>query len=198
MSSEESRYAILKAAIEAFSTKGFDGTSIRDVALAANVNHAIIRYHFGSKDDLWLAVFQYLLLETANLRINTPFRTDAPDLKSELRIFVRSRVEHIAHQPQLLKIILLEVIDGGPRFTQIDVLMRRFFKETLKIIEEMSVAGVVRNFNGKDLFFVMPMLIGGRFLYSNAGQDFDGNEIGIDDAIDAHTDVIMEMIYKGD
>lgn len=197
MSSEESRHAILKAAIEAFSTKGFDGTSIRDVALAAKVNHAIIRYHFGSKDDLWLEVFQYLLLETGNLRISTPFHTDASDLRLELRKFVRSRVQHIAHHPQLLKIILLELIDGGPRFTQIDILMRRFFSETLNIIEEMRIAGVTRDFNGKDLFFIMPMLIGGRFLYSNSNQDFDGNKIAIDDAIDAHTDVIMEMIYKG-
>ena len=115
----------------------------------------------------------------------------------ELRKFVRSRVKHVAHHLQLLKIILLELINGGPRFTQIDTLMHGFFSETLNIIAEMQDAGVARDFNNKDLFFVMPMLIGGRFLYSNADKDFDGKPIDVDAAIEAHTDVIMKMVYTG-
>jgi len=197
MASEESRNSILKAAINAFSTKGFDGASIRDIAQEAKVNHAIIRYHFGSKDDLWMAVFQHLLLETANLRKSSPFNKAATDLKSELEKFVRTRVEHVVHQPQLLKIILLELIDGGPRFAQIDMLMRMFFAETLNIVQDMQQAGVVKDFNNKDLFFVIPTIIGIRGIYPNLDKDFDGNTVGLEEVIRAHTDVIMKMIYKG-
>lgn len=40
------------AALKLFVEKGYDGTSIRDVADAANVNLAAISYHFGGKAGL--------------------------------------------------------------------------------------------------------------------------------------------------
>ncbi|MBS1486896.1 MAG: TetR/AcrR family transcriptional regulator [Bacteroidetes bacterium] len=43
---------ILSAAQELFEEKGLDGASVRDIAHKANVNVALINYHFGSKDAL--------------------------------------------------------------------------------------------------------------------------------------------------
>jgi len=47
-----SKDAIVKAAISLFNTKGFDGTSIRDIAGKANVNVATISYYFQNKEGL--------------------------------------------------------------------------------------------------------------------------------------------------
>ncbi len=196
MSSEESKVAILKAAVEGFSTKGFSGVSIRDVANEAGVNHAIIRYHYGSKEDLWMAVFQHLLQQTVHLRNTATFNKDAKDLETEFRNLVRSRVEHVAYHPQLLKLILLELIEGGSRFTQIDSMMRIFYQVSLITIQLLQDVGVMRNLNKKDFLFLLPTLFGSRFLYPNADTDFDGNPIDIEDAIDAHTELVMKMVYK--
>ena len=43
---------ILSAAQELFEERGFNGTSVRDIATKADVNVALINYHFGSKDSL--------------------------------------------------------------------------------------------------------------------------------------------------
>ncbi|MFT3825954.1 MAG: TetR family transcriptional regulator [Chitinophagaceae bacterium] len=43
---------ILAAAEQLFAEKGFDGTSVRDIAHEANVNLAMISYYFGSKEKL--------------------------------------------------------------------------------------------------------------------------------------------------
>ncbi|MBN1783710.1 MAG: TetR/AcrR family transcriptional regulator [Alphaproteobacteria bacterium] len=48
---------ILKTASKLFSQKGFDGTSIRDIATKSGVNIAAISYHFGSKENLFFQVF---------------------------------------------------------------------------------------------------------------------------------------------
>jgi AcrR family transcriptional regulator len=40
---------IIETAIELFAEKGFEGTSIRDLATKADVNVAMINYYFGSK-----------------------------------------------------------------------------------------------------------------------------------------------------
>jgi AcrR family transcriptional regulator len=44
---------IIEAAIELFAEKGFEGTSIRDLATKADVNVAMINYYFGSKEKLF-------------------------------------------------------------------------------------------------------------------------------------------------
>lgn len=43
---------ILQVAEKLFAEKGFDGTSIRDIAKKANVNIAMISYYFGSKEKM--------------------------------------------------------------------------------------------------------------------------------------------------
>ena len=49
----------MEAAEELFAEKGFDGTSVRDVAKEAGVNLAMISYYFGSKEKLMEALFRY-------------------------------------------------------------------------------------------------------------------------------------------
>ena len=44
---------ILNTALKLFCQKGFEGTSVRDIALEADVNLAMINYYFGSKEKLF-------------------------------------------------------------------------------------------------------------------------------------------------
>jgi AcrR family transcriptional regulator len=49
---------ILDASERLFARHGFDGVSIRDITQAAEVDVALVNYHFGSKRELFAAVFQ--------------------------------------------------------------------------------------------------------------------------------------------
>lgn len=53
------RETIIESAIELFSSKGFEGTSVREIAADAEVNVAMINYYFGSKDKLFESVVEY-------------------------------------------------------------------------------------------------------------------------------------------
>jgi len=48
----DTKSRILDSAEKLFGMKGFDGTSLRDITTAAEVNLAAINYHFQSKDSL--------------------------------------------------------------------------------------------------------------------------------------------------
>lgn len=48
----DKQHEILQVAEKLFSEHGFDGTSVRDIAKAANINVAMISYYFGSKEKL--------------------------------------------------------------------------------------------------------------------------------------------------
>lgn len=55
----DKRIHILEVAERLFSEKGFDGTSVRDIAGQAGVNLAMISYYFGSKEKLMTALIDH-------------------------------------------------------------------------------------------------------------------------------------------
>ena len=56
----ETGTSLLEAAKKVLHQKGYSGLSTRDVAAAAEVPLSQIHYHFGSKQGLVLALFDYL------------------------------------------------------------------------------------------------------------------------------------------
>ncbi len=60
-SADTTRAAIIAAARQRFAEKGFAGTSISTIAKTAKVNQSLIYHHFGSKQDLWIAVKVHIL-----------------------------------------------------------------------------------------------------------------------------------------
>jgi len=59
------RQALLRAAEELFSARGFDGVPIEDIAGRAGVNKALISYHFRGKRGLYAAVLESAFAEMA-------------------------------------------------------------------------------------------------------------------------------------
>lgn len=55
---ESRREALLDAAAEMFAAKGYDGTSIRDIAGAVGMLPGSLYYHFKSKEELLIAVYR--------------------------------------------------------------------------------------------------------------------------------------------
>lgn len=52
------RAAILGAAARLFAERGFTHATVRDIAAAAGADPALVKYHFGSKEALFLEVVQ--------------------------------------------------------------------------------------------------------------------------------------------
>lgn len=60
---EKTRMALIQAGLKLFGEHGFKSTTIRMLARHANANIAAIPYYFGSKDGLYLAVAEYIILQ---------------------------------------------------------------------------------------------------------------------------------------
>ena len=74
----ETGSALLEAAKKVLHQKGYSGLSTRDVAAAAGAPLSQIHYHFGSKQGLVLALFEYLnaqLLDRQNALFHDPALT---------------------------------------------------------------------------------------------------------------------------
>ena len=71
----QTKVGILEAANEVLQDQGFAGLSTRTVAAAANVPLSQIQYHFGSKDGMLLALYEYMnakLLERQHQMFDDP------------------------------------------------------------------------------------------------------------------------------
>lgn len=61
---DERRARILQATIAVLAQDGIAETTTRKIAAKAEVNQAMLRYYFGSKDDLLFAVLQEMMQQT--------------------------------------------------------------------------------------------------------------------------------------
>lgn len=57
---DATREALIGAAMVIFARDGFDAASTRAIAEQAGINQALIGYHFGGKQGLYLAVFDHI------------------------------------------------------------------------------------------------------------------------------------------
>jgi AcrR family transcriptional regulator len=57
--SVDTRGRILVAAREAFADRGFEGTTVREVATRAGVDAALVHHYFGSKQRLFVAAMEF-------------------------------------------------------------------------------------------------------------------------------------------
>src|ERR1700761_4242092 len=55
VTSAETRRRLLRAAADAFASRGYDGTRVADIAAAAGVSNGALYAHFGSKAELLVA-----------------------------------------------------------------------------------------------------------------------------------------------
>ncbi|AGS23055.1 TetR family transcriptional regulator protein [Rhizobium etli] len=60
---EIARQKMLTAALDVFGRYGFDGASTRQLTEAAGVNLQAIPYYFGSKEGLYIATAEYLMMQ---------------------------------------------------------------------------------------------------------------------------------------
>ena len=59
MDFNDKQIKIMETAELLFAEKGFSGTSVRDIAEAADVNVAMIPYYFGSKEKMLESLFNF-------------------------------------------------------------------------------------------------------------------------------------------
>ena len=64
--------AILKAAIELFMEKGYNGTATSEIAERAGVAHGTVFHHFGKKENLLLELTEATIKEIYERTANFP------------------------------------------------------------------------------------------------------------------------------
>ena len=112
-----SRDALLAAALDEFAGVGFEGASTRRIAERAEVSLALIRHHFGSKQDLWKAtateVWGAFVERLARRREGLEGVGD----RTVLRLLLREYILYFAEKPQFAR-FLVQSNHGPPELLE--------------------------------------------------------------------------------
>jgi AcrR family transcriptional regulator len=107
----DKREHIIEVAIDLFSEKGYEGTSIRDLAAQADVNIAMINYYFGSKEKLFESILQskaYYIKEKLDEIILNKSLSDIEKMDAVIesyvnRLLTQHKFQTIIHQELMLQ-----------------------------------------------------------------------------------------------
>ena len=95
--------ALLDAAAELFSTQGFRETTMRDIANAVGMLPGSIYYHYGSKDDLLLAIYETGVERIVEEFSKAVFPVDKP--WERLGVAISAHVGAITRQTPYMRVI---------------------------------------------------------------------------------------------
>ena len=116
--SEKSRTAILEAALDLFSSQGYRGTSIREIAERAGVSTGNVYHHFADKETIFRAVLgQYgRAIESPDFPLNRALASGTfPDNLEELAAAARESVRVWRRHVALIYVDVVELSGNHAR-----------------------------------------------------------------------------------
>ena len=189
---------LLEVALDAFADRGYEGTSVRELARGLGVSHNLIPQRIGSKDDLWHRAVDHGFGQIAAALAAVDTGTDAGDLE-RLRALVVRFVEANAARPALLRIISREAITPGPRF---DYLFDRYIDPVrvygADLLARLEAEGQVRTGSVGLVYFFMTHGAGGPLALPALAERF-GDAVDADDpeAVRRHATEAVALMFEG-
>ena len=100
---------IIETAERLFAEKGFDGTSVRDIADEAGINVAMISYYFGSKEKLMEALFE-LRVGGIKMRIENLIKDESLSPIEKVNMLVDEHIDRVMQKQCFHKIMAVVLI----------------------------------------------------------------------------------------
>ena len=114
MDFNEKQIQIIETAEILFAERGFDGTSVRDIADEAGVNVAMISYYFGSKEKLMEALFE-LRVGSVKSRVETLIKDNNLSPLEKVNMLIDEHIDRIMQKQCFHKIMVgVQVTNKNP------------------------------------------------------------------------------------
>ena len=108
---EENEGRIIDAALEVFSTWGYRGATVDQIAAAADMTKPNLLYYFRRKEDIYLAV----LNRTHEMWLEPLEHLDpGGDPATEIAAYIDRKLEMSRDNPKASRLFAIEIIQGAP------------------------------------------------------------------------------------
>ena len=142
------RDRILAVALQEFSRHGLAGARIDAIAAESGLNKGMIYYHFGSKEELYVAA-----LEESYRRfrqVESAFHIDSLPPVPALRSLVGATFDFHAAHPEFIRMVMSENIHQGEYIRKIPKL-RAINRSAIALLERLCQRGIAEGVFRADL-----------------------------------------------
>ena len=141
----DKRQTILTATMKLFGQKGFEGTSVREIAAEAEVNPAMISYYFGSKEKLFERLVEQRAAFLKGVFAEIVNNTNLSNIE-KLYVIIDSYVDRIFTSPQFHHLLHRELsLERRPQMKDaIAEILLRNFVSVKKMIRDGIESGEFR------------------------------------------------------
>lgn len=149
----QKRELILDAALDVFSTNGFRGSTIDQIADAAGMSKPNLLYYFKSKEDIHTTLIERLL-ETWLAPLHEI--DDIGDPMTELRAYIRRKLEMARDYPRESRLFANEILQGAPRIMPLlEDQLKSLVDEKAQIIKGWMRDGKIAQTDPRHLIFAI-------------------------------------------
>ena len=137
--SAQKRKQLLNAALDVFSTYGYSGGSLDEIAQLAQMHKSNIFYYYANKEALYIEVLMSVLQ-----RWIEPLQLFESDLEPEaiLRQYISEKIEFSRTDPKASRLFALEVIQGAPYIQSVlKGSIKKQLKRKVKALEKWKADG---------------------------------------------------------
>jgi len=169
--------AILKAALEIFSRKGYASTTTDEIAEAAGLSKGLLYFYFNSKEDIFVSV----LKDGMEKLISKLKKEIRPDLSPEDQLITFIETEYEFYSKNIKFFKLLNSTYSGYVLGMISPESREEFISThyeeMKILEEIfdrgKERGIFKDIDTHDLIFSLAGLMHGLLIMKPGQKDLE-------------------------
>ncbi len=156
---EESRAAILSAAVAEFAANGIAGARTDAIARTAHVNKALLYYYFKDKDSLYEAVLDRVF-SGLRAQVMPVLESDLPPRQKMLQ-YVGAYFDYIAANPRFPRVVQGEWMRAGAGSARLQRMAREYFRpifgKLVEVLREGTEAGEFQAVNPMDF---VPSVVG--------------------------------------
>ncbi|MEL6686179.1 MAG: TetR/AcrR family transcriptional regulator [Pseudomonadota bacterium] len=189
------RARILQCALDAFAEKGFDGTSVRDIAAAAGVNHGLIRHHFIDKDNLWKAAVDFLFARLEKEMEPAPGDIESTGLEG-LKNWIRRYVRYCARHPEHARIMVQESISDSDRLKwAVEKHIRPSHEQRLPTTQHLIRKGIYPDIDPVTMIYILVAAAQTVFVLGHEVREVHGIDVTSEEFINKHADGIITLFF---
>lgn len=170
MAYSEKHIRIIQEAEKLFAEKGYEATTVRDIAESAGINLAMISYYFGSKEKLLEALFDQRM-EATTLRIREIGEMDTLDPWQKLEILIDEYINRAILRQEFYKVMICEQVINKNK--QVLNNLKCIKLEYANLIGGIIAEGQKKKMFGKNIDIVMLLTsMTGTVMHMLVNQDY--------------------------
>lgn len=184
----KTKRVIVDSAIKVFSSNGYNGATMDDIALNAGVAKGTLYYHFKSKEE----IFKYIIMEGINVISEEISEATNKEMDSiaKLKSICKVQLELVYKNRDFFKVIMSQLWGEELRQVELREIVQKYIEYIEKYVQQAMNNGLIRKGESSFMAYTFFGTLCSAAVYELLNQE----ETNIEDVIDNLLQYILQGI----